>query len=90
MKLYKVSINVELMVLAEDEGQAERAVLDQDFDWSDEIRSGSAYARECLEERDCTGPGSLPWVADDCREEAEALGELTCAQLLARGKGGAP
>lgn len=82
MKLFKVQFEVELMVLAESEEMAEEAVVTKDFDWTDEIPSGAAFAREVTDVKDVLEPDSLPWFTGD-----EDYGNLTCAQFLAKKQG---
>ena len=79
MKLYKVTFEVELMVLAESENLAEEAVVTEDFDWSDEVRNGTAHAVEVTSIKQVAELDSLPWVTPDADE---AIQEQTCRQIL--------
>jgi len=83
MKLYKVTLEVEMMVLAESETMAEQAVQTEDFDWSDEISQGTCFAQEVTDVKDVPEPNSLPWFAYEAGED-ESVRDVTCAQFLKR------
>ena len=76
MKLYKVTFEVDLMVLAESADMAEQAVQVQDFNWLDEISQGTCFAQEVTDVKDVPEPDSLPWLA------CEDAPNVTCAQFL--------
>ena len=79
LKLFKVTFETEMMVLAKDAEDAELGVVDQDFDWSQEIGNGSASAQEVKNVSEIPEDwlGALPYS-----KGRGAYPERTCQRIL--------
>jgi hypothetical protein len=73
-KLFLVSVDVNLYVLAEDAESAEEWVENNASEWSEDLDAASVHAREATRVPSDRA-GDLPWLAD-----IEDPQERTCAQ----------